>query len=132
MSFQMMTEETPEEVEEMPEDGVYVHGFYMDGARFNREEAVIDDQNPVSDPYLANVTLLERAVQLDAYHLVQACCGLRAQRRRICLPLLQDGQARWTALYYRSVHQLHHPRGRPVECEPRCVDQKGSRHALSA
>jgi dynein heavy chain, axonemal len=49
MSFQIMTEETPEEVEELPEDGVYVHGFYMDGARFNREEAVVDDQNPVSD-----------------------------------------------------------------------------------
>lgn len=45
-SFQIMTEENIEEIEESPEDGVYVHGFYMDGARFNREEAVVDEQAP--------------------------------------------------------------------------------------
>jgi hypothetical protein len=39
--------ETLEEVEEAPEDGVYVHGFFLDGARYNRDEAVIDDQIPV-------------------------------------------------------------------------------------
>jgi len=33
-------------VEEAPEDGVYVHGFFLDGARYNREDAVIDDQIP--------------------------------------------------------------------------------------
>lgn len=41
-----MTEESIDEIDEMPEDGVYVHGFYMDGARYNREEAVIDEQSP--------------------------------------------------------------------------------------
>lgn len=46
--FAIQEAETLEEVEETPEDGVYVHGFYMDGARFNREDAVIDDQIPVS------------------------------------------------------------------------------------
>jgi len=48
--FQVLAEEQPEEVEELPEDGVYVHGFYMDGARYSRDEQVIDEQNPVSNP----------------------------------------------------------------------------------
>ena len=39
--------EEPEELDEPPEDGVYIHGFFMDGARYNREEQVIDDQLPV-------------------------------------------------------------------------------------
>jgi len=43
-----MEAENPEEIEEAPEDGVYVNGLYMDGARFNREDGVIDDQIPVS------------------------------------------------------------------------------------
>jgi dynein heavy chain len=42
-SFQVQVEEEPEEIEELPEDGVYVHGFFMDGARFNRDEGTIDD-----------------------------------------------------------------------------------------
>jgi len=45
-SFQILEAETIEEVEEAPEDGVYVHGFFLDGARYNREETVIDDQIP--------------------------------------------------------------------------------------
>ena len=49
-SFQIMEAESIEEVEEHPEDGVYVHGFYLDGARYNRDEAIIDDQHPVSKP----------------------------------------------------------------------------------
>ena len=52
-SFQILEAETIEEVEEAPEDGVYVHGFFLDGARYNREETVIDDQIPVS--YLLDV-----------------------------------------------------------------------------
>lgn len=43
-----MEQETIDEIEEAPEDGVYVHGFYLDGARYNREDGVIDDQIPVS------------------------------------------------------------------------------------
>jgi hypothetical protein len=43
-----MEAETPEDIEEPPEDGVYVNGLFMDGARFNRDEGVIDDQIPVS------------------------------------------------------------------------------------
>ena len=116
-SFQIMTEETADEVEEMPEDGVYVHGFYMDGARFNREEGVIDDQHPVSAKLLPNATLiLEPTLLPNASDLAEASDGLRAQRRRVRLPLLQDWQARGSPLNYGSVDELHHPRGRPLQC----------------
>ena len=36
------------EVEERAKDGVYIYGVYLDGARYNREQKVIDDQHPVS------------------------------------------------------------------------------------
>jgi dynein heavy chain len=45
-SFQILPEEEPSEVEEPPEDGVYIYGLYMDGARWDREEHVIADQFP--------------------------------------------------------------------------------------
>lgn len=41
-----MEQEDAEEIEEYPEDGVYIHGFFMDGARWNREEACVDDPLP--------------------------------------------------------------------------------------
>ena len=41
-----MTEEEPSEVEEPPEDGVYIYGLYMDGARWDRENMVVADQHP--------------------------------------------------------------------------------------
>ena len=47
-AFTMLEMEIIEDVEEPPEDGVYVHGFYMDGARYNRDDGIIDDQHPVS------------------------------------------------------------------------------------
>ena len=42
-SFAVLEAESIEEIDEYPEDGVYVHGFYMDGARYNRDEQIIDD-----------------------------------------------------------------------------------------
>lgn len=45
-SFAILEAETIDEIDEGPEDGVYVHGFYMDGARYNRDEQIIDDQLP--------------------------------------------------------------------------------------
>lgn len=45
-TFQVMIEEDAQEVDEAPEDGVYIHGMFLDGARWNREEMAIDDQLP--------------------------------------------------------------------------------------
>ena len=45
-SFEIMTAEKAEEIEEKPEDGVYIHGLYMDGARFDRDSMQIADQYP--------------------------------------------------------------------------------------
>lgn len=41
-----MEEETPEEIEEKPADGVYIYGCFMDGARYNRDLRCIDEQAP--------------------------------------------------------------------------------------
>ena len=46
-SFSVMVEEDPQEVEDPPEDGVYIYGLYMDGARWDRETLMIADQFPV-------------------------------------------------------------------------------------
>ena len=44
--FKVMEEEEPDEIEEKPEDGVYIYGLFMDGARWERESQIITDQNP--------------------------------------------------------------------------------------
>ena len=45
-SFSVLIEEEPTEIEEAPEDGVYIYGLFMDGARWDRENLCIADQNP--------------------------------------------------------------------------------------
>jgi dynein heavy chain len=42
-TFEILTAEKAEELEEKPEDGVYIHGLYMDGARFERDTMTIAD-----------------------------------------------------------------------------------------
>ena len=110
-SFAVLAEEEPEEIEELPEDGVYVHGLYMDGARYNRDDQVIDDQNPVSALAPLLTAALGRTLLPHAPYLVQACQKLPAQHRRVHVPRLQDRQARWSALHYGPVNQLHRLRG---------------------
>jgi len=45
-SFEFLEAEGAEDVDEAPEDGVYVYGLYMDGARWDREAASVADQLP--------------------------------------------------------------------------------------
>jgi len=44
--FTILDAEGPEEIEEVPTDGVYVWGLYIDGARWDRENELITDQLP--------------------------------------------------------------------------------------
>ncbi len=43
-AFEVLEAETPDDVEERPQDGVLIYGCFMDGARYNREQKCIDDQ----------------------------------------------------------------------------------------
>jgi len=45
-AFDIMKEEGLEDLAEPPEEGIYIHGMFMDGARWNREDQIIDDQFP--------------------------------------------------------------------------------------
>ena len=46
-SFKVLEEEEPEEVEDSPPtEGVYIYGFFMDGARWERETQTVVDQLP--------------------------------------------------------------------------------------
>jgi len=45
-SFDVLLEETLEEVQEAPEDGVKISGFFMDGARYDRETRMVADSLP--------------------------------------------------------------------------------------
>lgn len=51
-NFEVLTAEGAEEIEEKPEDGVYIHGLFMDGSRWDRENQVIMDPYPsvMQDP----------------------------------------------------------------------------------
>jgi len=44
--FEAQDMETAEDVTAPPEDGVYVDGFFMDGARFDRKKKMIEDSHP--------------------------------------------------------------------------------------
>jgi len=36
-SFEIVTAETAEAIDELPEDGVYIYGLFIDGARWDRD-----------------------------------------------------------------------------------------------
>jgi dynein heavy chain len=45
-SFEILGAEHAEEIDEKPEDGVFIHGLFVDGARFDRDTMTIADQFP--------------------------------------------------------------------------------------
>jgi len=42
-SFEILAAEGAEQIEKSPKDGVYVHGLFIDGARWDREGQVLSD-----------------------------------------------------------------------------------------
>lgn len=44
--FEIMKEEELGDFEEPPEEGMFIYGLFLDGARWNREEMCVDDQQP--------------------------------------------------------------------------------------
>ncbi|EFC46212.1 axonemal dynein heavy chain [Naegleria gruberi] len=45
-SFRVLFEMTPEEIHEGPEDGVYVYGLYLNGAKWNKERDTLEESEP--------------------------------------------------------------------------------------
>ena len=45
-SFKVLEEETPDEIEEAPDEGVFIYGLFLDGARWDRDEMIVMDQIP--------------------------------------------------------------------------------------
>lgn len=45
-SFEFLEAEEAEQITEAAEDGVYIHGLFMDGARWDRQAGMIADQRP--------------------------------------------------------------------------------------
>ena len=44
--FQVITQKSGIDVNKPPEDGCYVYGLFLDGARWNEEKEIIDEQLP--------------------------------------------------------------------------------------
>jgi len=45
-AFRVLTEESGEDVTTGPDDGVYIDGFFLDGARWDREQQIVSDSFP--------------------------------------------------------------------------------------
>jgi dynein heavy chain len=45
-NFEILIEESTEQIDEAPKDGVYINGLFIDGARWDRDNLVITDQFP--------------------------------------------------------------------------------------
>jgi len=45
-AFEILPAERADEIDEKPDDGVFIHGMFIDGARFDRDNQIITDQHP--------------------------------------------------------------------------------------
>jgi len=80
--FNVMEQESPEEIEEAPEDGVYVSGLYMDGARFNRDDGVIDDQIPVSIDLAPKAFKFKKLTSFFRANFTAKCLSFGSSRKK--------------------------------------------------
>ena len=42
-SYTILNEEEPQDIVEGPEEGVYIYGLFLDGARWDREDKCLED-----------------------------------------------------------------------------------------
>jgi len=71
-AFEFLPEEEPDDIEEGPTDGVYISGLFMDGSRWDRDEAIITDQFPTvmfDTMPIIHFNCIENHVPLEAEYL---------------------------------------------------------------
>ena len=64
-SFKVMTVINAEDIYEPPDDGMYINGLFIEGAKWNFEHEIIEDQAYVSQP---SSNSLGRDAYFNAYH----------------------------------------------------------------
>jgi len=84
LSFEFVMQDTDnvEDISEPPEEGLYIHGLFMDGAAWNYSEMVIDDQQFgtmfVKCPIINFIPWQDKKTNFDKYHIPVYKTSVRA------------------------------------------------------